>query len=68
MAELTWENEPVIQPNPDGICNRACVSVKYLPPTEYRPARYKGSILRGQSFTVSTGNLPEFKRNVEEVL
>lgn len=51
------------------IHNRACVSVKYLPPTLNLPARWVGKIVRGRSFTVSVHALPdELSNDSQEVL
>ena len=64
----SWAKEPVLWVG-KGICNRACVSVKYLPPTLKRPARWVGKILRGKSFTVSVHALPsEIEHVNQEVL
>ena len=53
-----WTKEPIIG-STKGICNRACVSVKYLPPSLTKPARWVGKIIRGKSFTVSVHSIPD---------
>ena len=57
--------EPVIG-STKGICNRACVSVKYLPPSLTKPARWVGKILRGKTFRISVHALPEELTHVNQ--
>ena len=60
-----WTKEPIIG-STKGICNRACVSVKYLPPSLTKPARWVGKIIRGKSFTVSVHELPNELNHVNQ--
>ena len=64
----SWTKEPTIG-STKGICDRACVSVKYLPPSLTKPARWVGKILRHKSFTISVHSLPdELNRVNQEVV
>lgn len=60
-----WTKEPTIG-STEGICNRACVSVKYLPPSLTKPARWVGKILRGKTFRTSVHALPEELTHVNQ--
>ena len=60
-----WTKEPTIG-STKGICNRACVSVKYLPPSLTKPARWVGKILRGKTFRISVHALPEELTHVNQ--
>lgn len=60
-----WTKEPTVG-STKGICNRACVSVKYLPPSLTKPARWVGKILRGKTFRTSVHALPEELTHVNQ--
>lgn len=53
-----WIKEPTIG-STKGIRNRACVSIKYLPPSLTKPARWVGKILRGKTYRTSVHALPD---------
>lgn len=60
-----WTKEPTIG-STKGICNRACVSVKYLPPSLTRPARWVGKIFGRKTFRTSVHALPDELTHVNQ--